>query len=100
MNLTEDQREKIQDMLADAREHFKRRRERVYEELRDMPPEKRRQRRRQLMEEGMQRFPEAAGELRERIFQILEPEQREAVEKWLEGPALTDQPHRDRPDEE
>ena len=100
LNLTEDQRERIQDMLAEARERFQRRREQIHEELRDMPPEQRRQRRRELMEEGKHRFPKAAGELRERIFHILRPEQREAVEEWLEGPALADEPHRGGPAEE
>jgi len=93
LGLSEEQAARIRDLLGDLREHRERVMRGLREKLRDAGPEGRREMLRNMRERLADGQAEAMRRVRDRLMEILRPEQREKVERWLRS-------HRpERPDE-
>ncbi len=98
LGLSEDQAERVRDLLRDLREHRERLMRDLRDKLRDAGPEGRREMLRHMKE----RFAEARSEMmrrvRGRLMEILRPEQRETLERGFRPDGEpADEPRREEP---
>ena len=85
LRLSDEQAERIRDVLAEVRKAMTHVMDRVREAAKDVPPQERGERVRQMMERVRAQGAERMRAVRERLMQILTPEQRKKVEQLLRG---------------
>jgi len=83
LRLSDEQIERIRDVLAEVRKAMAHVMDRVREAAKDVPPQERGERVRQMMERVRAQGAERMRAVRERLMQILGPEQRKKVEQLL-----------------
>ena len=99
LRLSDEQAERIRDVLAEVRKAITHMMDRVREAAKDVPPQERGERVRQMMERVRAQGAERMRAVRERLMQILGPEQRKKAEQLLRGRRPPEPPPAPRPPE-
>ena len=83
LGLSDQQVERIRGILSEIREGAGPMAERMREALKDVPPQERAERMREMMEKGAAERAHRMHEAEEAVMGVLSPEQREKFERWL-----------------
>ena len=86
LRLEDRQYEKIKNMAKEYHRHLDELREHVAREIREIPPEKRGEKAEMFLRDVRRKIEGGAREVREHIFQVLRPEQREMLERHARRP--------------
>ncbi len=99
LRLSDDQIGRIRDLVAETRKGLEHMMDRIREAAKDIPPQQRAERVRQMMERLKAARAERMRGIHERLMEILNPEQRQKVEQSRRGRRPPEPPHpADRPE--